>query len=312
MPGAALAEVGEGRADRVRRAEHVRLDHRPPLLRRLLEEAPLGAEAGVREDDVDAAEAFERRRHEPLLVVPDRDVAALGQSSLVAAHLGRDLAHPPPGGGDDRERVAGAGRQPRRGGTYAGARARDQHDRLVGHGLGFYQPPAGRLRARMPVDPTEARFPSIPRSRGHYESFYMRACHPSDPLGVWIRYTVHKRPGREPTGSLWFTLFDATAPGPVASKVMLPADRVNAEGGIFVSIGESTFSPGSATGSAHSDQARPDWRLTYEADAPALTHLPRDWMYRPPIPRTKLTSPSPAATFAGELELDGRRIEVDG
>ena len=43
--------------------------------------------------------------------------------------------------------------------------------------------------------PTEARFPAVPVEAGHYESFYLKACHPAEPLGVWIRYTVHKRPG---------------------------------------------------------------------------------------------------------------------
>ena len=46
--------------------------------------------------------------------------------------------------------------------------------------------------------PTHARFPEVDLKAGHYESFYLKACHPSEPLGVWIRYTVHKRPGGAP------------------------------------------------------------------------------------------------------------------
>ena len=46
--------------------------------------------------------------------------------------------------------------------------------------------------------------------------------HPAGRLGVWIRYTVHKRPGKEPLGSLWFTLFDAEAERPYAVKATLP------------------------------------------------------------------------------------------
>ncbi|MBV9212887.1 MAG: hypothetical protein JOZ25_04485 [Actinobacteria bacterium] len=164
----------------------------------------------------------------------------------------------------------------------------------------------------MPVDPAEARFPSVPAARGHYESFYLRACHPSERLGVWIRYTVHKRPGKPLTGSVWFTLFDDAADGPVASKVTLQADDVRSGGDTFISLGRSTFGRQAASGSAHSEHTRPDWSLTYESDAPPLTHLPRDWMYRAPIPRTKLTTPSPAATFHGHVDLDGRRIQVDG
>jgi hypothetical protein len=164
----------------------------------------------------------------------------------------------------------------------------------------------------MPVDPSEPRFPSIPEARGHYESFYLRACHPDEPLGVWIRYTVHKAPNRPLTGSLWFTLFDRSADGPVASKVTLPAAHVGAGDGSFIRIGDSSLGPAEASGSAHTEQVSADWRLTYESEAPALIHFPRDWMYRAPVPKTKLTTPAPAASFNGELVLDGRRIAVDG
>jgi len=66
---------------------------------------------------------------------------------------------------------------------------------------------------------TKARFPEVPAAKGHYESFYLKACHPSEPLGVWIRYTVHKHSNQAAEGSIWFTLFDARAEGPRASKV---------------------------------------------------------------------------------------------
>ena len=56
----AVADRLERRADRVRDAEHVRQDHLAPVLGRVADEAALGAEAGVGEDDVDAAEAVER------------------------------------------------------------------------------------------------------------------------------------------------------------------------------------------------------------------------------------------------------------
>src|SRR5436305_1418514 len=42
---------------------------------------------------------------------------------------------------------------------------------------------------------SEARFPSVAHGRGHYESFFIRAVHPTERLGLWIRYPVLKRPG---------------------------------------------------------------------------------------------------------------------
>jgi hypothetical protein len=157
------------------------------------------------------------------------------------------------------------------------------------------------------VEPTEARFPDVPARSGHYESFYLKACHPSRPLGVWIRYTVHKRPGEAANGSLWFTLFDASAPGPRAAKVTLPGPE--AAGGDWIGVGESRLREGEATGSVG---AGVSWELRFGSDERPLLHLPRDWMYRARLPRTKLLSPAPAARFDGRLTVDGREIAVDG
>ena len=69
----------------------------------------------------------------------------------------------------------------------------------------------------------ETQFPNVARDAGHYESFYLKATHPSEPRSVWIRHTVWKAPGAEPVGSLWCTLFDASWERPVAFKRSLPA-----------------------------------------------------------------------------------------
>ena len=156
----------------------------------------------------------------------------------------------------------------------------------------------------------EPRFPKVPQDKGHYESFYIRACHPGDPLGVWVRYTVHKRPGSAPKGSLWFVLFDGSAAAPIASKIT--TEDLEAPSGSYIRIGESTFGPGLAEGAAPTDQADPRWRLEIETGEEPFPYLPADWMYRAPVPRTKAESPYPAASFRGEVEVDGRRIDVEG
>ena len=81
-----------------------------------------------------------------------------------------------------------------------------------------------------------ARFPAVAVADGHYESFYLKACHPVDPVAVWIRYTVHKAPESQPTGSVWFTLFDAAADGPRAVKATLAGPETGE--GRHVEIGD--------------------------------------------------------------------------
>jgi hypothetical protein len=155
------------------------------------------------------------------------------------------------------------------------------------------------------VDPTAARFVAVPTKAGHYESFYLKLCHPSEPLGAWVRYTVHKRPGAAPTGSLWFTLFEASAPR--AAKLTVPGPE---SGGLdWLRVGEARIGADGASGSI-GDQV--SWELALEDAEEPLIHLPAAWLYRAPLPRTKLLSPAPAARFSGRLTVGGRSIEVDG
>jgi hypothetical protein len=156
-----------------------------------------------------------------------------------------------------------------------------------------------------PVDPTAARFPAVPAKAGHYESFYLKLCDPSEPLGAWIRYTAHKRPGAEPTGSLWFTLFEPS--GPTAAKLTLPGPGTG--GTDWLRVGEARIGADGASGSIGEDVA---WRLALEGAEEPFLHLPAAWLYRAPLPRTKLLSPAPAARFSGGLTVGGRSIEVDG
>lgn len=158
---------------------------------------------------------------------------------------------------------------------------------------------------------SEARFTGVMGGRGHYESFYLKACHPEEPVGVWVRYTVHKRPGEGATGSVWFTLFDGAAAGPLASKATVGAGEVGVDPGEHIRVGESAFAPGRAVGSARSDRLDASWELSFETSEPPLRHLPREWMYRAPIPRTKLLSPYPAALFSGRVRAGERELELE-
>lgn len=139
-----------------------------------------------------------------------------------------------------------------------------------------------------------------------YESWYLKASHPTEPLGVWIRYTTHQKPNGPERGSLWFTLFRDGEPS--ATKVTLDPQQLSRnEGGAFIRIGESKFADGQVRGSAN----EAGWNLTFVHTEPELRHLPRGWMYNAPIPKTKLTSPFPAAQFSGTVSFGDRTVELD-
>jgi hypothetical protein len=155
------------------------------------------------------------------------------------------------------------------------------------------------------VDPIAARFSEVPDRVGHVESFYLKLCHPSEPLAAWIRYTVHKRRAAPPTGSLWFTLFRPE--GPRAAKLTVAAPH--AQGEDWISVGEARIGAGDAIGSIRDEVS---WALRFEGGEEPLFHLPKEWMYGARLPRTKLLSPLPAATFDGLLTVDGGVLPVEG
>jgi hypothetical protein len=140
-----------------------------------------------------------------------------------------------------------------------------------------------------------------------YESFYLRAVSPEQPVGAWIRYTVHKRRGRRPAGSVWCTIFDARQGRPFMHKLTSDALRVPPEG--WIEVDGARLTPDRASGTC--GPAR--WALRFASQEPELRHLPRRLLYRAPLPRTKLTSPVPAARFDGVVELSERgEIDVRG
>jgi hypothetical protein len=150
----------------------------------------------------------------------------------------------------------------------------------------------------------KAIFPGADVGRGMYESFYLRAVAPDGSVGVWLRYTVHKRPGEAPRGSVWCTVFDAVA-GPLMYKHT--TEDLTAPAGGWIAIGpDSRLAPGVAEGSC----GQAGWSLRFASDERELRHLPYAWMYRAPLPRTKLTSPAPAASFDGTIELSGPRART--
>jgi hypothetical protein len=156
-----------------------------------------------------------------------------------------------------------------------------------------------------------ARFPQVATKAGHYESFYIKACRPGGGQGIWIRHTVHKRPGAEPNASIWFVLFDREAAGPRATKVTVPAAELSAPVGSWIRVDKAEIGPGKASGSIETEALKASWDLTFAGDADPCKYLPADWLYGAPVPRTKFVAPFPSARFDGRLEIDGREIALE-
>jgi hypothetical protein len=157
-----------------------------------------------------------------------------------------------------------------------------------------------------------ARFPKVAAKAGHYESFYIKACLPGGGRGIWIRHTVHKRPGAEPNASIWFVFFDREAEGPRATKVTVPATELSVPDGGWIRVDGAEIGPGRAEGSVATDAVNASWSLTFSQEAEPCKYLPADWLYEAPLPKTKFVAPVPLARFDGRLELNGEQVDISG
>ncbi|HXR31422.1 MAG TPA: hypothetical protein VN752_09825 [Solirubrobacterales bacterium] len=157
-----------------------------------------------------------------------------------------------------------------------------------------------------------ARFPKVVPRAGHYESFYVKTCRPGGGRGIWIRHTVHKRPGAECTASVWFALFDRDADGPRATKVTVPASQLSAPVGSWIRVDRAEIGPGKASGSVATEALSASWDLTFSGDAEPCKYLPSERLYETRWPKTKFVAPFPDARFDGRLEVDGEQIELQG
>ena len=115
------------------------------------------------------------------------------------------------------------------------------------------------------------------QSRGHYESWFLRANHPTRNVAFWIRYTIfapHGRP-QDAIGELWAIYFDGELRG-------------------------------SASG-AHGIR----WRLTYRDGGAPMIFLP-ERTYEARLPKAKALCTRPRVVFDGALDVDGESIAIDG
>jgi hypothetical protein len=85
------------------------------------------------------------------------------------------------------------------------------------------------------------------------------------------------------------------------------ADLAVPDGGL-IRIAGATLQDDRARGALHSATLDTTWDFAIEDPAPELRHLPADWMYEAKLPRTKTTTPWPAARLSGTMgdwDLDG-------
>jgi len=148
---------------------------------------------------------------------------------------------------------------------------------------------------------------------GHYESFFLRANHPSLPLAFWIRYTIFNPQGHpeKAIGELWAVYFDGENGLNTAVKKELPFDQCYfSSSGLDAKIGDALLNSAKLTGGASAHDHEIKWDLAYGGNSKPLFLLPLN-MYSASFPKAKSIVPLPLAKFSGALAVDGKKINVE-
>ncbi|MBI2966711.1 MAG: hypothetical protein HYY40_02725 [Bacteroidetes bacterium] len=151
------------------------------------------------------------------------------------------------------------------------------------------------------------------QKQGHYESFFLRANHPSLPLAFWIRYTVfspHNHPDKA-LGELWAIYFDGTTVKHTTVKKEIPIEKCIFDNTIFnIKIEDAVLNHEKLCGCADSGKNRIEWDLKYRGNSKPLLVLPESF-YMGKFPKAKLLVGLPLAVFNGKLNVNDTIIDIE-
>ncbi len=145
--------------------------------------------------------------------------------------------------------------------------------------------------------------------KGHYESWFLRANHPSEPKALWLRHTFFRPAGHpEATcGELWAAWFDQTVTG---VRQELPIGRCYAgTDKLDLSFGDARWTDGAARGEATNAGHTLGWELRYEQQGAPSPVYPA-WAYKGPLPKAKAVTVVPHALVSGRFVVDGKVHEI--
>lgn len=152
---------------------------------------------------------------------------------------------------------------------------------------------------------------------GLYESYFLRANHPTRPLALWAKVTALKPTASTGLQESWFVYFDGENNRVFADKrtePLAPTFATASESALSLSVCEAAWTV-AAQGSARGRMEHAVWDLRFER-LPGALGEPRSF-YPPKLltgsfPRAKGVTPLPALTMSGTVDVFGARVDLDG
>lgn len=152
------------------------------------------------------------------------------------------------------------------------------------------------------------------QTQGHYESFFLRANHPTRPLAFWIRYTLFspKNHPEKNIGELWATFFNGESNQHTVVKQEYPLAHCLFDTSDFnVQIGTSKLSSSVFQGEVESKGNKIAWEMMFEGDSSPLLLLPLN-LYKGKFPAAKSLVSLPLACFNGTLTVNDEKLNIMG
>ena len=144
-------------------------------------------------------------------------------------------------------------------------------------------------------------------SKGFYESYFIRANHPTEKQAFWIRYTIFA-PKDEPQnniGELWFIYFDGKEIHP--AKAEFPIENCSFPNkNFYVELQDNILNSARAEGKIDDVS----WKLEFSTDHKPLFLLPLHY-YNSPFPKAKSIVSQPFAQFKGHLKVGKKKFSID-
>lgn len=146
---------------------------------------------------------------------------------------------------------------------------------------------------------------------GFYESYFLRANHPTRPLAFWIRYTLFSPRGapQAAIGELWGVVFDGATHHTFKAEHPWSACSFAADA-FAVQVASARLGPGLAHGAIDHKGRTLAWDLRFNGAEAPLFLLPKR-AYAARFPAAKALVSLPLARFQGHIEIDGARIAID-
>lgn len=153
-------------------------------------------------------------------------------------------------------------------------------------------------------------------NKGHYESYFLRANHPTKKQAFWFRYTIFQPQNNpnEAVAELWGAFFDNDKVIAIQEDVDLSrCDLRNSENFLKISDSKIIFlsdGKGTAFGKVKDAKNTMAWQLEYTgSERPLLLLRPK--YYDRSLPKAKALSGLPNAHFSGSIEVNGEKFNLE-